>query len=64
MGTLFVNTTQNMRDENHCLAITTWSGKETIDPSMLEVDEVRDDVIDVDEEPKRIQKIWWLVVCH
>lgn len=41
---------QNPKNDNHYLAITTQSGKENFDLSI--VDEARDDVVDVDEAAK------------
>ena len=33
-GTLPSNTVQNPKNERHCMAITTWGDKQTIDPPM------------------------------
>lgn len=39
---------QNLKNDSHYLTITTWSGKDTIDPLML-IDEVQDNVVDIDD---------------
>ena len=43
-GTLPSNTVHNLKNDAHFLAITTWSGKKTIDPPMPsnETNEVKD----------------------
>lgn len=51
MGTLPINIVQNPKNDDHCLSITTWSGKSTIDPSFLVVDESMNDSIVVVETP-------------
>lgn len=46
------NTIQNTKKDSHCLDITTLSGKATTNPSMLVVDDNRNDPIvinDMDE---------------
>lgn len=52
LGTLLSNTIQNPKIYSHCLSITTQNHKATIDPHMLEVDKVRNDVIDLYNVPK------------
>lgn len=43
------NTGQNPKNNSHYLAITTQSSKATIDPSMLMVDELNHDSVEVDK---------------
>ena len=40
-GTLIRNTVQNPKTDGHCMAVTTQGGKETIDPPMSSVVEMR-----------------------
>ena len=53
-GTLPSNTIQNPKNDDHCIAVTTQGGKQTIDPHMLSVVDVEirkeDDVTEVREE--------------
>ena len=53
-GTLPSNTVQNLKNEVHCMAITTRGGKQTIDPPMpsneKKVTKYTDKVVDVDAE--------------
>lgn len=47
---------QNLKSDNHCLGITTQSGKATNNPPMSAVDEDRNDVVYVDEAAKEESK--------
>ena len=38
-GTLPSNTVQNTKNDAHCMAITTWGGRQTIDPAMPSTEE-------------------------
>ena len=53
-GTLPSNTVQNLKNDGHCMAITTRGGKKTIDPPMSSNDKKvtkdTDKVVDVDGE--------------
>ena len=53
-GTLPSNTVQNLKNDGHCMAITTRGGKQTIDPPMpsneKKVTRDTDKVVDVDAE--------------
>ena len=53
-GTLPSNTVQNLKNDGHCMAITTRGGKKTIDPPMSsnekKVTKDTDKVVDVDGE--------------
>lgn len=46
------HTVQNLKNYDLSLAITIQSEKATIDLLILMVDEVRDDVVDIDDAPK------------
>lgn len=46
----------NLKKDSHCLAITTQSGKVTINPSIPIVDKVRDGVVDIDDALKSDSK--------
>lgn len=48
-GTLPRSTFQNAKNDSHYLAITTWSCKAAMDPYMPIVDDVRNDIMDVDD---------------
>lgn len=43
---------QNSKNKSHNQAITTWSGKDTIDLQMPMVDEASNNTMDVDDAPK------------
>lgn len=45
-------------NDNHCLTITTRSGKATVDPSMSVVDEIWDIYDDIDNKLKAKRKFW------
>ena len=53
-GTLPSNTVQNLKNDGHCMAITTRGGKQTIDPAMpsyeKKVTKDTDKVVDVNGE--------------
>lgn len=51
-STLSSNTVQNLKNNSHCLAITTQSGKSNIDPSLPTVDEPRNANVVVNKKPK------------
>lgn len=51
-GTLPSNILKNPKNEGHYLTIATQSGKETVDPHMIVVDEPRNNSIDVDKTPE------------
>ena len=38
-GTLLSNTVQNLKNDAHCMEITTWGGRQTIDPHMPSTEE-------------------------
>lgn len=58
LRTLLSNTVQNPKNDRHYLAITTWRGKANIDLPMPIIDEVRDDIIDVDDVSKvKVEKL-------
>lgn len=43
------NIIQNSKTYSHCPTITTQSGKATIDPPMPEVDNMRNNLVDIDD---------------
>ena len=49
-GTLSSNTIQNLKNDGHCLAITTRSGKSTTNPSIHTDNGKKDELVVVDEE--------------
>lgn len=51
-STLSRNTIQNLKKNNQCIAITTWSGKAIIGLPILVVDEVRNDTINLNDATK------------
>lgn len=47
--TLQINIVKNPKNDSHCPAITTQSGKATLDPSIPMIDEPRSDSFEIDE---------------